>query len=454
MPTLNHSSMHRSILLLSCICWVLASPTIQAQESFTRFRGANADGVAENNVLLPATWGKSENVKWVVEIPGLGWSSPIVCENRVFTTTVYTKEEGNEQPKKGLYLGQGVRDPQKGVHHWMVYCHELSTGKELWKREAHVGQPQIPRHPKSTYASETPTTDGERLFVLFGDVGLYCFDFDGNSLWSQSIEPKKTLMDYGAAASPVIHEDQVIIVYDNMEASYLASYDTRTGEENWRTDRSEISTWATPFIWKNDIRTEIIVNGKKKNRSYDLEGNLLWEFDGKSSNLVIPSPYAVDGLLYIASGYIGDQQRPTCAIRAGASGDISLKEGETSNEFIAWFLPKAGPYNPSTIVYEGLYYTLFDRGFMTCHDAETGAEIYGRTPIERGSTFTSSPWAYNGKLFFLSEDGDTYVVKAGPEFEMLNTNSLEELCLATPSIANGNLLIRTVSKVYCLSQHN
>ncbi len=454
MSTTNRHSVLFGFFLLSSLFWLCAMPAIRAQENFTRFRGPNADGVADDNERLPTTWSKTDNVKWVIDIPGWAWSSPIVWQDRVFTTTVYTEEEGNEQPKKGLYLGKGVRDPEKGVHHWMVYCHELTTGKELWKHEAHVGEPQIPRHPKSTYASETPTTDGERLYVLFGDVGLYCYDFDGNQLWSQSIEPKKTMRDYGAAASPVVHEGQVIVVYDNMEASYLASYDTLTGEEKWRTERPEISTWATPFVWKNDIRTEIIVNGKKKNRSYDLQGNLLWEFDGKSSNLVIPSPFAADGMLYIASGYVGDQQRPTCAIRPGASGDISLRAGETSNDFIAWFLPKAGPYNPSTIVYEGLYYTLFDRGFMTCHDAKTGEEVYGRTPIERGSTFTSSPWAYDGKLFFLSEDGDTYVVKAGPKFELLETNSLDELCLATPSIANGNLLIRTASKIYCLSQDN
>lgn len=444
----------RSISIAACVLTSMACSfgfSQTATSNFTRFRGPNADGVSADNGGLPTSWNETENVQWVADVPGWAWSSPIIWEDKVFITTCYSEDDSNEPPKKGLYLGQGVRKPEKGIHHWKVYCHDLATGKRRWEREAHSGEPSVPRHPKASYASETPATDGERLYVLFGDLGLYCFDFEGNELWKHPIEPRKTLMDYGAAASPVLHEDQVIIVYDNMEDSFVAAFDKRTGQQNWKTERDEISTWATPFIWQNELRTEIIVNGKKKNRSYDLNGNLLWEFDGKSSNLVIPSPYAADGMLYIASGYVGDKQRPTCAIRPGASGDISLVEDATSNEYIAWFLPKAGPYNPSTIVYQGLYYTLFDRGFITCHDAKTGEEVYGRESIDRGSTFTSSPWAYNGKLFFLSEDGDTYVVKAGKEFELLGKNSLSELCLATPSVSKDKLLIRTLSKVYCIS---
>jgi outer membrane protein assembly factor BamB len=171
------------------------------------------------------------------------------------------------------------------------------------------------------------------------------------------------------------------------------------------------------------------------------------------SNLVIPSPFATDDLLYIASGYVGDAQRPTFAIKAGASGDVSLKEGETSNEFIAWFQPKAGPYNPSPIVYDSHYYTLFDLGFLTCQDAKTGKEIYSRQRFPGGSSFTASPWAYNGKLFFLSEDGKTFVVKAGWNFELLQTNDLDELCLATPAVSQGHLLIRTASKLYCITNN-
>ena len=169
------------------------------------------------------------------------------------------------------------------------------------------------------------------------------------------------------------------------------------------------------------------------------------------SVLTIPSPFAVDGLLYITSGYFQDTKRPVFALKPGAKGDITLGEGDTSNEFIQWSLQKMGPYNTSPIVYRGLYYTLLDRGMITCHDAKTGELIYDRTRFPQGASFTASPWAYNGKVFFLDEDGDTFVMPAGREFKIEQTNSLEELCIATPAICQGKLLFRTASQVYCIS---
>jgi len=427
-----------------------SKPKADSQSSWPRFRSPNADGVAADDARLPDTWSKKDNVKWVADVPGWGLSCPVVWGDKVFLTTVVSDGE-KAAPKKGLYLGQGVRTPAKGVHHWLVYCFDLKTGKELWKHEAHAGEPKVPRHPKSSYAAETPTTDGERLYVLFGDLGLYCYSMDGKPLWSHKIEPKRTFLDYGAAASPVVHEGQVIVLYDNQEGAYLASFDAATGKQHWRTERKEKSTWATPFIWQNKLRTEIVTAGRNKNRSYDLSGKLLWEFDGRMSNLVIPSPFATHGLLYIASGYVGDVQRPAMAIKPGAAGDITLKAGATASEFIEWFQPKAGPYNPSPIVHGDYYYTLFDFGFLTCHDARTGKEVYGKKRFPSGASFTASPWAYNGKLVFLSEDGTTYVVKAGPNFELLQSNALDELCLSTPAVSQGRLRIRTASRLYCIS---
>jgi outer membrane protein assembly factor BamB len=437
-------------LLAGIVATFVAPSWAHGQDNWPRFRGPNADGVARDDARLPSNWNKSENVRWVADVPGLGWSSPIVWNGKVFLTTVVSDEE-NDAPKKGLYLGRGVKEPAKGVHHWLVQCFDLKTGKELWKREAHKGNPQVPRHPKNTYGAETATTDGQRLYVLFGDLGLYCYDLDGKPLWSQKIEPKKTLSNFGAAASPIVHDGQVIVIYDNQDESFIASFDAATGEHRWRNQRDETSTWATPLIWKTGSRTEIVACGRVKNRSYDLSGKLLWEFDGRMSGLVIPSPFVAHGMLYITSGYVGDQHRPVFAIKPGASGDITLASGATSNEYIAWYQPKAGPYNPSPIVYGDYYYTLYDRGFLTCHNALTGEEVYGKQRFAPGASFTSSPWAYNGKLFFLSEDGDTYVVKAGPEYELLQTNSLDELCLSSPAVSDGKLLLRTASRLYCIS---
>ena len=420
------------------------------QHNWPRFRGANANGVAPDHKGLPLSWTTTENVNWVAKVPGWGWSCPVVWGNRVFLTTVVSDEE-NENPKKGLYLGQGVRNPAKGVHHWLVYCFDLDSGKVLWQHEAHMGQPKVPRHPKSTYAAETPTTDGERVYVLFGDLGIYCYDMTGKPLWSKLIEPKKTAQDYGAASSPVAHNGQVFVVYDNLEASWIAAFDAKTGDERWRAARDETHSWATPLVWQHELRTEVVVPGKNRNRSYSLDGKLLWEFDGKMSNLVIPSPFAAHGSCYISSGYIGDFHRPTFAIRPGGSGDLAPNGNLAESKFIAWYQGQASPYNTSQIVVGDYLYTLHDRGFLTCHDAKTGKEIYGRQRFSPGGSFTASPWAYKGRLFCLSEDGLTYMVKPGPEFEILGTNDLDELCLASPAITKDKLLIRTASKLYCLT---
>ncbi|MHC4325282.1 MAG: outer membrane protein assembly factor BamB family protein [Planctomycetota bacterium] len=438
--------MYRIVILF--VAAILYS-SVYAGNNWPRFRGPTATGVAEDNPQLPERWSRTENVVWQTEVPGWGWSCPVVWGDKVFLTTVVGEEE-YEKPRKGLYLGQGRQKPPKGLHHWMVYCFDLNSGNVLWKAEAHKAEPNSPRHPKSTYACETPTTDGERLYVLFGDVGLYCYDLKGKPLWSNLIEPKKTFYGYGAAASPVVHGNQVIMIYDNQEDSYIASFDTKTGEQRWRAEREEMSTWATPVVWENKLRPEIVTPGKRKIRSYDLEGKLLWEMDGRMSGLVIPSPFTSFGMVYITSGYVGDRHRPVYAIKPGASGDITPKEGQTS-EFIQWYLPTAGPYNPSPIVYGDYYYTLLDRGWLTCHNARTGEEMYGKTRFKPSASFTASPWAYNGKLFFLSEDGVTYVVEVGPEFKQLHTNSLDELCIASPAACRGKLLIRTASRLYCFS---
>jgi outer membrane protein assembly factor BamB len=407
-------------------------------------------GVAEDPAL-PDTWSATQNVAWKIEVPGTGWSSPVVWGDRIFLTTAISSVEG-EKPKKGLYFG-GERKAPADVHRWVVYCIDFKTGKILWEREASRGVPTGPRHLKNSYASETPVTDGQRIYAYFGNVGLFCYDFKGNLVWSKKFDVVPTRYGWGTAASPVLYKDKLIIVNDNDQKSFIACFNKVTGSEVWRTDREEASNWATPYIWENGQRTEIVTPGTKKVRSYDTNGKLLWEFAGMSS-ISIPTPFSKFGLLYITSGYVGDQFRPVYAIRPGATGDISLKKGETTNNFIAWHLPQAGPYNPSPIIYGDYYYTLLDRGFFTCHDAKTGREIYGKQRIDPAAgAFTASPWAYNGKIFCLSEDGDTFVIQAGSEYKLVGKNSLDELCMSTPAIARGSLIIRTASKLYRIARN-
>jgi outer membrane protein assembly factor BamB len=440
--------MHIRIFSALCIALLALTPCFAADD-WPQFRGPGSLGVA-NDPNLPDTWSATENVAWKTDIPGVGWSSPVVWNNKIFLTSVITKGE-IEAPKKGLYFG-GERKPSTDEHRFVVYCVDWKTGKILWEREAHKGVPPGARHLKNSYASETPVTDGERVYVYFGNVGLFCYDMAGKPLWSKRWGPFKTRYGWGTAASPVLHKDRIYVVNDNDDQSFITAFDKKTGNQIWRVDREEGSNWATPYVWENEMRTEIVTAGTKKVRSYDLNGKLLWELAGMSS-ISVPTPFSKFGLVYITSGYVMDPVRPVYAIRAGASGDISLKEGEKSNQYIAWFQPQAGPYNPTPVLYGDNYYTLLDRGFFTCHDAKTGREIYGKQRIDSSAgAFTSSPWAYNGKIFCLSEDGDAYVIQAGAEYKLIGKNSLGEMCMATPAIARGSLIIRTASRLYRIAK--
>ena len=417
-------------------------------DHWPQFRGPGARGIAEGN-KQPDRWSPTENVAWKTDLPGRGWSSPIVWGDKIFLTA--TVNLGVTEPaKKGLYFGGERKDPPKTEHQWKVFCLDLKSGKIVWEKTVKKGPPSTSVHIKNSFASETPVTDGERVYCAFGNIGLFAFDFKGNEIWSRNLEPRPTRYGWGPAASPVIHGERLYFVNDNDKQSEILALDKRTGKEIWRVAREEKSNWATPFIWESGKRTEIITPGTGRVASYDLEGKLLWSLKGMSS-ITIATPYSDQGLLYISSGYVMDKSRPLYAIRPGANGDISLKAGETSNSFIAWSQPTAAPYNPSTVLYEGRIYILHDRGMMSCYDAKTGEVRYDRERIPKGLAFTSSPWAANGKIFCLNEDGVCFVLLAGDKFKLLHTNQLDEdMCMATPALVGDRLLIRTASRIYCV----
>ena len=382
---------------------------------------------------------------------GRGWSSPLIVGDRVFVTSVVSDGKLAEQ-RKGLYIQDlnGVVPP--GEHRWLIHCLDWKTGKTLWTHEAAKGVPAGPIHIKNSYASETPVTDGERVYAYFGNVGLFCCDLSGKVVWSRKWPAVKTRMGWGTAASPALAGDRLILVNDNEEKSFITALDKRTGKTLWEVDRDEKSNWATPFIWKNEQRVEIVTAGTNKVRSYDLEGKLLWELKGMSV-ISIPTPFAAHGLLYVASGYILDpKHKPVYAIRPGAAGDISLKAGETSNKWIVWSLPQAGPYHPTPLVHGDYLYVLLDRGFLSCYDAKTGKLIYEKQRLGSGTGFTASPWAAGDRIYCMSEDGDTTVIKAGPKFEVIATNSLGEMSMATPALSGGSMVIRTQTKLYRIGE--
>lgn len=434
-------------LLAALLC--APAPLRADDDNWPAFRGGARAGVAAGQAL-PSEWGPKKNVRWVADVPGAGWSSPVVWGGKVFVTSCVSADEQAE-PRKGLYITdlQGKSPP--GKHAWNLHCFDARTGKELWKRAAFTGEAKHTVHIKNSLASETPVADARHVVAYFGNVGVACFDHGGKLLWSHATPAYKTRFGWGTAASPALHDGKLFLVHDNEEKSFVQALDVKTGKEVWKVARKEGSNWATPFVWKHDGRTELVTAGSDAVRSYALDGALLWELKGMS-NISIPTPFAAGGLLYVTSGYVMDLiRRPVFAIKPGAKGDISLKGTESSNAHIAWHQRFAGPYHPTPVAYGGYLYVLLDRGTLSCYDAKTGQVVYEKKRLGPGA-FTASPWAYGGKVFCLSEDGETVVVQAGKEFKVLGRNKLGEMALATPALAGGSLFVRTRTKLYCLRE--
>ncbi len=439
------------ISLLAALTLAFAATLIATEASnWPQFRGPGARGIGTGEAL-PDSWSATENVAWKTDIPGRGWGSPIIWGDKVFLSSVINSGE-SEEPKKGLYFGGNRPDAPRTIHRWVAYCFDLNSGTILWEKTLHEAPPESSIHLKNSYASETPVTDGERVYFYFGNLGIFAFDLEGELQWSKSLPARKTRHGWGTAASPVLHEGRLYLVNDNDEASWLMAIDAKSGEEIWKIDREPESNWSTPYVWENELRTELIVPATYRVISYDLEGEELWSFEGMSS-ITIGTPYAADGLLYLSSGYVGSRHKPIYAIRPGASGDISIDETLRSNDYIVWCDWRAAPYNPTTLVYEGLLYSLLDRGLLSVMDPKTGAFHFERERLQDSkSGFTASPWAYNGKVFCLNEDGETYVFKAGKSYKPIGVNRLAEddMGMATPAMTNNKLLIRTSARLYCI----
>jgi outer membrane protein assembly factor BamB len=460
-------------LSLSLLLVLALAPPVDTAPDATwpQFRGASGRGVSD--IAVPTVWSPTTHVSWKVDVPGRGWSSPIVWGDQVIVTSTVSPG-AFKQPSTGIFgndyvaelTRQGLSDDEvlarvrardiestaeAGELHYMVYSIDVATGKTRWQQQAHRGSPFGGRHRKNTYASETPATDGERIYALFGNVGLFCYSMDGRLLWTHRIEPNPRYLDFGTAASPVVHGGRVYILDDNEVSSYFAALDAKTGALVWKTARTDgksmpMSGWSTPFVWKNEKRTEMVTIGRALAISYGLDGKELWRLRGFTQ--ATPTPTDGDGLLYLSSGSQGESNRPLYAVKPGASGDISLKDGATSNEFVVWHHPRASAYTSSPLVYGGRVYSVNDNGVMAVLDAKDGRLIYQARVGGVGNTFSASPWASGGKIFCISEDGDTFVLNPGDRYDEVAKNSLGEMTLATPAVTRDGLFVRTATKLY------
>jgi outer membrane protein assembly factor BamB len=420
---------------------------VATPQPWPSFRGINASGVADGQAP-PATWDveKGVNVRWKTPIPGLGHSCPIVWGDRVFLTTAISGD-----PNAGLRVGHygnidSVPDPT--VHSWRIYCLDKNSGKILWEHTAHEGVPRVKRHLKGTHANPTPVTDGTRVVAGFGSEGIYgCYDFQGNPLWKVELGAldsgyhSAAAYQWGFGSSPIIYRNLVIIQCDVAKNSFLAAYDLANGQEVWRVPRDEIPSWGTPTIVESPRGAELVTNGSAFIRGYDpLTGKELWRL-AQGAEITVPTPVVGKGLIFVTSGK--GPQHPIYAFRAGSRGDISLKDGQSFNDAVAWSQQKEGSYLPTPIVYGDYLYTCDTRtNIIGCHEATTGKSVY-RGRLAATGTITASPVAADGKLYFASEESGVFVVKAGPDFEVLGVNPLGDVCLATPAISDGMFFIRT-----------
>jgi outer membrane protein assembly factor BamB len=437
-----------SFLLLS-----LAALTAVAQ-NWPQFRGPKATGVAEGSTSA-VNWdaGKSVNTLWKIEIPGLAHSSPVVWGNKIFVTTAITS--GKDETRFGLYGDVApVKDDPK--HTWKVIALDKRTGKILWERIASEGVPKVKRHPKSTHADSTPVTDGRYVIAMFGSEGLFAYDLNGKLLWRQDLGVLDSGWFYDAdyqweyGSSPIIYRDLVIVQADLQKDSFVAAYSIKNGKLVWKTPREEISSWGTPTVYEGKLRAELITNGSKAIRAYDpTTGKELWRL-GPNSEITTPTPFVAHDLIYVTAGYSPIQ--PIYAIRPGATGDISLKDGKESSEFIAWSKQRGGPYMPTPVVYGDYLYTCSNQGVFTAYNAKTGERLFQERLAGKGGAFTASPVASDGKIYLASEDGDVFVVKAGPKYELLSTNPVGEVMMATPAISDGIVIVRGVKHLFAFGE--
>ena len=418
------------------------------------FRGPNASGIADGQAP-PIRWNAAtqQNVAWRTPIPGLGHSSPVVWNDRVFLTSAISSD-----PNSVFKFGRdGSIDRRTDIseHIWTVYALDRYSGAVVWRHDAFRGLPRIQRHPKNSYASATPATDGEHLVVMFGSEGLYCYDLGGELLWSRDLGPIDGGASYddtyrwGSASSPIIYRGLVIVQADQQQDSFIAAYDVTSGDEVWRTARDVISSFSTPTVYEGDDRTELITNGPERIDGYDpLSGEPLWMMRGSSFNTT-PTPVIGNGLFFVASGY---RIRPIFAIRPGANGDISLPEDERANEFVAWSSPRFGPYMTTPLVYRDHLYVVSDGGVVTAFEAASGERVYQARLGNVGGAHSASPIAAEGRIYAASEDGDVFVFTAGEEHELLAVNPVGEVILATPAISEGQVFVRTTRHLFAFAE--
>ena len=451
-----------------CVLWTLLSSALanvrDVDSDWPRWRGPDASGTAPS-AHPPTRWSEHENVRWKIEVPGVGSSTPIVLGDRIYVSTAVKTERIEEradgpadsnaarsaadQPGTAREEGRGRRRPFGGgsapTHYYafVMLAYDRATGKEIWRTTATEQVPHEAGHSTNTFASSSPVSDGERLYISFGSRGVYCLDLDGRQLWQRNLGRMETRAQFGEGSSPAIHDGTLIVPFDHEGDSFIVALDARTGQETWRQPRDERTTWSTPLITEFNGRTQVITNGTNRVRSYDLNrGELIWECGGQAGN-PIPSPVRFEDNVIVMTGYQG---YAIYSIPLSSEGDI------TGSDAVTWMAKDAAPYVPSPVLYRGqLYFLKSNNGILLARDAKTGALVIDETRLPEVSTVYASPVAAADRIYITGRDGTTVVLQHGKKLEILATNKLNEEIDASAAIVDGEIFFRGKRHLYCVA---
>lgn len=434
-----------SAWLLGVPVWGL-EPTEAVLRNWPQWRGPWANGTAPS-ADPPLSWSETHGVRWKLKLPGHGTATPIVWENLVYVLTAVPQDKpagaasGTTTPSATGGPG-GMTETSDRAQAFTVLAYDRSTGKPAWERTPRRQVPHAGHHRDHGYASASPTTDGEVLIAHFGSYGTYAYDLQGKLLWEKDLGDMRTRNSFGEGSSPVLHGNTVLILWDHEEADFLVALDKRTGAELWRQSREEPTGWCTPVVVRHGDKTQVVVNGTNKVRSYDLAtGALLWECGGQTAN-AIPSPVGFEDRVLVTSGFRGSA---LMAIRLDRTGDL------TGTDAILWSYNRHTPYVPSPLVCDGLLYLFAENNAMlSVMDARTGQRHIDAERIEGIRGVYASPGAAAGRVYLVGRDGGTVVIRKGPTLEVLARNRLDDAFDASPAFAGKDLFLRGRENLYCL----
>jgi outer membrane protein assembly factor BamB len=424
----------------------LAGPAVAGDEAgpWPRWRGPQDTGaVPAGNP--PLEWSEEKNVRWKVEIPGRGASTPIVLGDVIYLTTAVPVGEGAPSATEAA-PPQGRRSPPRtpdSVLRYVVLAMDRHDGTVRWETTVREEKPTAGTHATSTWASNSAVTDGTHVYAYFGSQGLYCLDLEGNVVWERDLGDMKKRREFGEGSTPVLHGDTIFIQWDHEGPSALFALDKKTGKDRWKVDRDEISSWSTPLVVEHEGTPHLVTSATGQVAGYHADtGELLWHTTGMTVN-VIPTPVTLDGLVIVMSGFRGAALR---AIRLdGAKGDL------TGTDSIAWSLDRDTPYTPSPLLYEGtLYFLKTNRAILSRFDARTGKEHYSGQRLEGLGSIYSSPVGVADRVYITDREGNTAVVRHGPDFEVLATNTLDDGFDASMVVVGDEILLRGQKYLYCL----